>query len=159
YIPYKEDPKTKEKIEEITKATTEAKSKIEDKIENLNDDAKSAQDQLKQLLKTLGELRVNLAASRVSERAYWIPPSDILSIFFSETEDLIQLAITVADARATKLPRALDVRSYLRNELAAAYDVMSGRCSERFVPLANPEFIEDLIRLVDCRAFRDADPS
>ncbi len=69
--------------------------------------------------KTLGALEI----TRVNERDYPIPPSEFGNIFF--TQNLYALALAAREGMQTKVPKAGDVRVFLRRELETAYDLVT----------------------------------
>lgn len=57
------------------------------------------------------------------------------------------------ELRQLKSVRLIDVRSYLRNQMEAAYDLVIGQCKEGPPVLCDVDFIEMLVEKFHCREF------
>ncbi len=65
----------------------------------------------------------SLKLTRINEQSYPVPPTELDDVFLRQ--NLYVLAITARQSMQTVTPRATDVRSFLRNELETAYDLVS----------------------------------
>ncbi len=90
--------------------------------------------------------------SRTDSRSYAIAPSDVRRVFLGE--NLLKLAFAVqsginmgrAKSPQTLGVRTLDVRSYLRQELEVAYDLMDGHTrQDRLAILMEADYMERLV--------------
>src|SRR5262249_47043377 len=85
-------------------------------------------------------------STRFGTRVYGVAPSDFDDVFL--TDNLIELARSARGALNTVPPRATDVRTYLRHELEAAYDLLEdyqGQIDEIHLKIKSRDY--DWIRL------------
>ena len=66
---------------------------------------------------------------------YPVPPQEVLNVFLEE--NIYVLARDIKKSLLTKVPRATDVRNYLRHSLYAAFDVMDGSPGSQIDALLN----------------------
>ena len=104
--------------------------------------------------------------NRGEPRVYPLAPSDFNRVFGGMFNILLlsyatQEALDLVASPASSMPNIdfnrvhlTDVRSYLKQELGAAYDLMDGHCTQDAQPvLADVPYIEDLIDKVFCRKY------
>ena len=115
-----------------------------------------AQTKAKELHTQLYRLVTSRPTTRLDDRAYPVPPSDLANVF--GLENLLLLASDTSQAMLHKTIRATDVRSYLKRELNEAFAIMSGQGSDRGAMLGRADFIDDVLRLVEGRAFLEPKP-
>ena len=110
---------------------------------------------------TLKSSTVYTPVSRTGGRVLAIAPSDVKRIFVEQnvlnlafaTQQALDLGDPKAPAHDVRKVRANDVRTYLRHELEAAYDLMEGRCRDQGAMLDDVAYVEDLTNQVYCRRF------
>ena len=138
------------------KRTAESKSLNLKGILEKTDNALATYTAIENSLEVKGSF---LPVSRSGTRSYAIAPSDVKRVFVSQ--NLLNLAYATQrgiDLGAAKFPatgrvRGTDVRSYLRQELDSAYDLLEGRSNEPNPILMDSESIENLTDQVYKRTF------
>ncbi len=93
------------------------------------------QEAIKQAENLGANLRLSLPSTRNPKVRYPVPPQEVLSVFLEE--NIYVIAEDVKKSLLTKVPRATDVRNYLRHSLYAAFDVMDGKPNSRGEALLN----------------------
>ena len=86
--------------------------------------------------------------SRDGERIYPIAPSDVPRVYVEQNLMNLaydtQVALGLDKSETPHRVRATEVRSFLRQELETAFDVMEGRGAEGLPPLMDVEYIESV---------------
>jgi hypothetical protein len=115
-------------------------------------------------LRTIAAVARSRTVNRSEPRVYPVAPDDVTRVFGGIYNILnlayhAQSALGMAsgdDAKAINFNTVhlTDIRSYLKQELGAAYDLMEGRCAQDIQPvLADVPYIDDLSDKVACRKF------
>ena len=133
----------------------------------------AAREKLKDLRKDLKS--TSLTSNRAAKRTYPIAPRELPSFLLDE--NLAVLADDLARAKVTERVRSTDVRSYLRQQLSVAFDLMAnpvttfpppgavgpdGRPIEEAIgdaPLSRLDLMDEILRACHARAFDDAPPA
>jgi hypothetical protein len=136
--------------------TAESKKLDLKSIKTRSDDAFARYSEIERNLEVKGSF---LPVGRTGTRSYAIAPSDVKRVFVAQ--NLLNLAYatqSAIDLGASKSPatgrvRGTDVRSYLRQELDSAYDLMEGRAKDANPILMDVEYVENLTDQVYNRTF------
>ena len=100
-------------------------------------------------LKTL-----RLPSDRAAKRSYPIAPGELVDFFLESNLQVI--ADDIEQKRATKTVRASDVRSYLRQQLSVAYDILSRPSPKAAQPVAvldDQQRLDDILGAIHSRSF------
>ena len=104
---------------------------------------------LRDLIKSL-----RLPADRAAKRSYPIAPGELLDFFLETNIQLI--ADDVEASRPTETVRASDVRSYLRQQLSVAYDLLgrpSSKVEPPLAPLDDQILMDQILEAIHRRSF------
>jgi hypothetical protein len=99
-------------------------------------------------------LNVNLPSTRTEKEIYPIAPREIMNFFLCK--DIYLIAKDAQQSLITKVPRATDVRNFLRQSLFVAYEAMATRTDRSGAatpPLNNPVLMGNILEAVRERKF------
>jgi hypothetical protein len=151
--------KAREQAETAQKSAPQMNEMDQGRLSDLRKQEAEAQTRVRNL-ELLQKLAVTVRPSnRSGTRNFAIAPSDVSRIF--GPQNLLNLAFaaqSALDLGSSVFPKTtrinlVDVRSYLRQELDAAFDLMSGRCHDSPPPLMDVDYIEKLTDQVYCRKY------
>ncbi len=101
---------------------------------------------------------IRLPSDRVAKRSYPVAPRELADFFLAA--NLETIAEDIQRGRPTRNARASDIRSYLRQQLSVAYDVMSrpsAKVPAAVAPLDDQAAMDQILGLIHNRAFTPAD--
>lgn len=147
---------------ELLQVTTDQTGFLRDVATDLKpslDELSKAVEPIQEALVVLRSVGVNLPISRTGSRINAVAPTDVPRVFIQE--NLLRLAYSAQVAldlgrssrNATWEIRLTDVRSYLRHQLEAAYDIVEGIDRSRPAVLMDVSYMESLTDKVAAREF------